>query len=95
MAILRWTDVGPMLTNPRPHFHQLPTWAQHFLAIWELLQQVYRYHILRKTFSKFHHRHYELIYKFNVALNKNKTDPLRAVGVLVRKEMGHTVVSAT
>ena len=37
MAILRWTDVGPMLTNPRPHFHQLPTWAQRILAIWDIV----------------------------------------------------------
>ena len=29
----------------------------------KLLQQDYRYHILRKTFSKFYHRHYELISK--------------------------------
>ena len=28
------SDVGPMLTDPRPHFHQLPTWAQRILAIW-------------------------------------------------------------
>ena len=34
----------------------------------KLLQQGYRYHKLRKTFSKFYHRHYELISKFNVGL---------------------------
>ena len=27
--------------------------------------------------------------------NKNKTDPLRAVNILMRKGMGHTMVSAT
>ena len=27
--------------------------------------------------------------------NKNKTDPLRAVNILVRKGIGHTAVSAT
>ena len=32
------------------------------------LQQGYRYHKLRKTFSKFYRRHYELISKFNVGL---------------------------
>ena len=32
------------------------------------LQQGYWYHILRKTFSKFYRRHYELISKFNVGL---------------------------
>ena len=34
----------------------------------ELLQQDYRYHKLRKSFSKFYHRHYELVSKFNVGL---------------------------
>ena len=31
----------------------------------KLLQQGYRYHKLRKTFSKFYRRHYELISKYN------------------------------
>ena len=34
----------------------------------KLLQQGYRYHTLRKTFSKFYRRHYELVSKFNVGL---------------------------
>ena len=34
----------------------------------KLLQQGYRYHKLRKTFSKFYCSHYELISKFNVGL---------------------------
>ena len=34
----------------------------------KLLQQGYRYQILRKTFSKFYRRHYELVSKFNVGL---------------------------
>ena len=34
----------------------------------KLLQQGYRYHKLRKTFSKFYRRHYELISKFSVGL---------------------------
>ena len=34
----------------------------------KLLQQGYRYHKLRKTFSKFHRRYYELISKYNVGL---------------------------
>ena len=34
----------------------------------KLLNQVYRYHKLRKAFSKFYRRHYELISKFNVGL---------------------------
>ena len=34
----------------------------------KLLQQGNQYHKLRKTFSKFYRRHYELIFKFNVGL---------------------------
>ena len=34
----------------------------------KLLQQGYRYHKLRKIFSKFYRRHYELVFKFNVGL---------------------------
>ena len=34
----------------------------------KLLKQCYRYHNLRKIFSKFYRRHYELISKFNVGL---------------------------
>ena len=34
----------------------------------KLLQQCYRYHKLRKTFSEFYCRHYELISEFSVGL---------------------------
>ena len=34
----------------------------------KLLQQGYRYHKLRNTFSKFYRRHYELVSKFNFGL---------------------------
>ena len=34
----------------------------------KLLKQGYRYHKFRKAFSKFYHRYYELISKFNVGL---------------------------
>ena len=34
----------------------------------KLFQQSYRYHKLRKTFSKLYRRHYELVSKFNVGL---------------------------
>ena len=34
----------------------------------KLLKQGYRYHKLRKTFSKFYRRHYDLISKFNTGL---------------------------
>ena len=34
----------------------------------KLLKQGYRYHKIRKIFSKFYRRHYELVSKFNVGL---------------------------
>ena len=34
----------------------------------KLLKQGYRYHKLRKAFSKFYRRHHELVSKFNVGL---------------------------
>ena len=42
--------------------------AQNKCLTAKLLQQGYRYHKLRKTFSKFYRRHYELISKYNVGL---------------------------
>ena len=34
----------------------------------KLLKQGYKYHKLRKAFSKFYHRHTELIVKYNIGL---------------------------
>ena len=34
----------------------------------KLLKQCYRYHKIRKAFSKFYHRHSELIVKYNIGL---------------------------
>ena len=42
----------------------------------KLLQQGYQYHKLRKTFSKFNRRHYELISKYNVGLKTLLRDGL-------------------
>ena len=39
----------------------------------KLLKQGYRYHKLRKAFSKFYRRHFELIEKYHVSLKKNAT----------------------
>ena len=48
------------------HVDELHTRNKCFTA--KLLKQGYRYHKLRKAFSKFYRRHYELISKFNVGL---------------------------
>ena len=42
--------------------------VEDFNARNKLLKQGYRYHKLRKGFSKFYRRHYKLISKFNVGL---------------------------
>ena len=42
--------------------------ARNKCFIAKLLQQGYRYHKLRKTFSKFYRRDYELISKFDVGI---------------------------
>ena len=49
-------------SSPEPVYR----FQRHLTA--KLLQQGYRYHKLRKTFSKFYRRHYELISKYNVGL---------------------------
>ena len=42
--------------------------ARNKSSIAKLLQQGYRYHKRRKTFSQFYRRHYELVSKFNIGL---------------------------
>ena len=46
--------------------------AQNICLTVKLLQQGYRYHKLRKTFSKLYRRHNDLISKFNVGLKRYK-----------------------
>ena len=50
--------------------------AQNKCLTAKLLQQVNRYHKLRKTFSKFYRRHYELISKYNVGLKTLSSEGL-------------------
>ena len=46
----------------------------------KLLKQCYRYHKIRKAFSKFYHRHSELIFKYNIGfkalLQQGVSDPI-------------------
>ena len=42
--------------------------ARNNILASKLLRQGYRYHKLRKTFSKFYLRHYKLVSKFNVGI---------------------------
>ena len=63
----------PRSTSYGVYISQLIRFARDFNArnksiIAKLLQQGYWYHKLRKTFSKFYRRHYELVSKLNVEL---------------------------
>ena len=49
----------------------------------KLLQQGNRYHKLRKAFSKFYGRHYELISKYNVGLKTLLCEGLSLYGDLI------------
>ena len=48
----------------------------------KLLKQGYRYHKLRKAFSKFYRRHFELIEKYHVSLKK-----LMQQGICIQNSM--------
>ena len=39
----------------------------------KLLRQGYRYHKIRKAFSKFYWRHFDIVYKYNVRLKNTSS----------------------
>ena len=45
----------------------LPTFSVLFLTA-KFLRQGYRYHKLRKAFSKFYRRHFDIVSKYNIGL---------------------------
>ena len=57
--LIRFARVSSHVADFNPHNKSLTA---------KLFQQGYRYHKLRKTFSKFYRRHYELVSKFSVGL---------------------------
>ena len=62
---------GKVLSKLKDIGYQVTSFVSQFVLkclTAKLLKQGYRYHMLRKAFSKFHRRHYELISKFNVRL---------------------------
>ena len=60
--------ISQLIRFARVSSHVADINARNKSLIAKLLQQGYRYHKLRKTFSKFYCRHYELVSKFNVGL---------------------------
>ena len=57
--------ISQLIRFARVSSHVVVSNARNKSLTAKLLQQGYRYHKLRKTFSKFYHRHYELVSKFN------------------------------
>ena len=72
----KFASISPEFLMAYTHVSQLIRFARVCNHVQDLLrvlnvkrlQQGYRYHKLRKTFSKFYRRHYELISKFNVGI---------------------------
>ena len=62
------TGISQLIRFARVSSHVVDFNARNKSLTAKLLQQGYRYHKLRKTFSKFYRRLYELVSKFNVGL---------------------------
>ena len=67
-SIFYWVYISQLIRFVRVTGHVADFNAHDKSLTAKLLQQGYRYQKLRKTFSKFYRRHYELVSKFNVAL---------------------------
>ena len=61
----------PVLTRTRASSHVTDFNNRNEFLTAKLLKQGYWYHKFRKAFSKFYHRHFELIEKYRVSLKKN------------------------
>ena len=60
--------ISQLITFARVCSHVEDFHARNKCLTAKLIEQGYRYHKLRKAFSKFYRRHHELISKFNVGL---------------------------
>ena len=54
----------------------LPLQKQKFVLTAKLLKHGYGYHKIQKAFSKFYHRHSELIVKYNIGLKSVRVQKL-------------------
>ena len=61
-------DISQLIRFARVSSHVVDFNARNKSLTAKLLQQGYRYHKLRNTFSKFYRRHYELVSKFSIGL---------------------------
>ena len=60
--------ISQFIRLARVSYHMADFNARNKSLTAKLLQQGYRYHKLRKSFSKFYRRHYQSVSKFNVGL---------------------------
>ena len=63
-----WVYISQLIRSARVSNHVAEFNTRNKILTAKLLKQVYRYHKLRKTFSKFYRRPYDLVSKFNVGL---------------------------
>ena len=61
----------------------------------KLLRQGYRYHKLRKAFSKFYRRHFDIVSKYNVGLKSRKENPQKLTQLSSRSHPRHLVGKKT
>ena len=60
--------ISQLIRFARASSHVADFNTRNKLSTQKLLKQGYRYHKLRKAFSKFYRRYYDLIYKFQIGL---------------------------
>ena len=65
---LESTYISQLIRFARASSHVADFNARNKLLSQKLLKKRYRYHKLRKTFSKFYRRYYDLISKFQIGL---------------------------
>ena len=68
MCILYRVYISQLIRFARASTHVADFNTHNKLLTQKLLKQGYQYHKLRKTFSKFYRRYYDLISKFQVGL---------------------------
>ena len=68
LAAIRSRDGGSDVVYSLSVVGPIVCWGLVSGLLKQLLKQCYRYHKIRKAFSKFYHRHSELIVKYNIGL---------------------------
>ena len=64
-----WVYISQLIRVARVSSHVADFTTRNIILTAKLLKQGYRFPKLRKTFSKFYRRHYDLVLIFNMGLN--------------------------